>query len=168
MQMVYKIVVFILIADLLSGCLQNSELNKMSNKEIEKYFGKHKIKLKYLVEICEKNPAIKRVEKDESLFYEENISVNNKKIVKKAENLIKQLKIDNMQCSRSHMILDNELLDISFWLYSAGLGVSGEGQLIRYRTKKFRNRLAKKEKVTIPWETVYPLPEEGWSIINTK
>ena len=168
MRMVYKIISFTLITNLLSGCLQNSELDKMSNKEIEKYFAKHKTELKQLVEICEKNSAIQRVEKDESLFYLNNPSVSDTKIVKKAEGIVKQLKIDNMQCSRSHMILDNQLLSVSFCLYSAGLGVSGEAQLIKYRTKKFRKRLAKKEKVNIPWRTIFPLPEEGWSIIHTK
>jgi len=168
MRMVYRVIGCILITGLLSGCLKNSELDKMSNKEIEKYFIQHKKELKYLVDICEKNSAIKRVEKDKSLFYVKNPSINDKKVAKEAEKLIGQLKIYNMQCSRSQMVLNNKLMGVSFALYSAGLGISGEGQSINYDTKRFLDSLPNHKKANIPWRTIIPLPEERWSIVHTK
>jgi ribosomal protein L7Ae-like RNA K-turn-binding protein len=166
--MVYKIIGFILITTLLSGCLQNSELDKMTNKEIEQYFVKNKKELKHIINICEKHPSIKRVEKDDSQYYLKNISMGTKKAVKDIQKIVIQLKIDNIQCGRNEQILNNELFGVSFWLYSAGLGVSGEGQYINYETKKARKRWEKKEKNNIPWETIFPLPSEGWSIVQTK
>jgi len=168
MRIVYKITVIILISGFLSGCLQNSELDKMSNKEIEKYFISHKKELKHLIDICENNSAIKRVEKSESLFYIKNPSTQIIKVAEEAQSIVKQLKIDSMQCSRSDMDLDNKLMGISFVLYSAGLGVSGEGQFISYDTKRFLDSLPNHKKANIPWRTIFPLPEEGWSIVHTK
>lgn len=168
MQMNNNVIGFILIAVLLSGCLQNSEMDKMTNKEIEQYFLKHKKELKHLVNICKKNPAIQRVEKDKALFYVEKPSKKEQKAAKEAEGIIKQLKIDNMQCERNEMIINNKLMGASFIVYSAGLGVSGEGQYIRYDTKNFLDSLPNHKKANIPWRTISPLPKEGWTIVYTK
>lgn len=170
MQMVYKLFVSILVIGFLQGCnswTQNSELNKMSNNELEEYFLKYKSELKYLVGICEQYPALKRVEKSKSLYYSKNPSIEVKKTIKRIQSIVAKLKIDNIQCSRSDMVLNNQLLGVFFVLYSSGLGISGEGQLISYDTKRFLDSLPNHKKANISWRTIFPLSEEGWSIIHT-
>ena len=164
-KILYDAFFFLLFIVLASGT--HSELDKMSNKELEEYFLKHKSELSHIVNICEQYPTIRRIEKDNTSYYDDNISDETKKKVKSIQEIVERLSIDNVQCGRSNMMLNNQLMGASFCLYSSGLGISGEGQSIDFETKKSRDTWKGKKKVAIPWETVYPLNKEGWSIVHT-
>lgn len=155
------------------GCdslMRNSELPKMTNEELKSFFITNQTDLQEIVDICEEYPTIKRIEKDRVVYYEDLFSDSASKAVNRAQTIVDKLKIFCVECSRSHIVLDNQLMGASFCLYSAGLGVSGEGQSIVFDTKRFRDDLAKenRKKANIPWRTIFPLPEEGWSIVHTK
>ena len=167
MLMVYKVLLSCVLLLWLQGCddlLRNSELKKMKKEELTEYYTKNKKALLHIVDICQSYPQIKRVEKDVIIYYgDDNVSKDINLAAKDIRENIKKLKIDNVNCIRDGMH-DNVLDSISFGLYSSGIAVSGEAQFIKYETKELR----KYKKVDIPWQTVFPLPDEGWLIVFTK
>ncbi len=176
MRKVYKVgllLIFMFVVSILlqRGCesLMLKSGDKMTKDEIGQYYQKNKTVLSHIVSTCEKYPQIRRVEKDEIMYYKDsNVSKYASLAAKDIQENIKKIHIDNVQCARNEQIINNDLMAISFWLYSAGLGVSGEGQFIEYETKQYRDEMKKRKKVDIPWQTAYPLPDEGWSIVFTK
>lgn len=109
---------------------------------------------------------IEQMKKDSIKYYDSHI-LKNKKILKEVNRIVIQLQIDKIDCARSKKFLNNELYGVSFLLYSAGLGVSGEGQLIEYETMRSKEYWKGKKRVSIPWRTKN-LIEGGWSIVHMK
>ena len=179
MQMVYKILITIILITIVLALfigyklsIPNSELNKMKTEEIETYFKTNKKELKHLVEICDKYSEIGFVDdtnvNELIMYYEENLSTETRSKIKEIQNINKTIKIFSMECERSSMVIDNKLMGVSFVLYSYGLSLGGESQSIGFETKEYLDSLKNHKKIDIANMKVYPLSEEGWSIIFLK
>lgn len=146
---------------------KNTELDRMTNQEITNYFYKNKKNLKKIIDFCEEYPTLQRVNEFTFKLYEQNISKEVNKAVLDIQKIITSIKVDAVECSRLKKVLNNDLLGVSFWLYSAGLGVSGEGQLLEYETIRNKEYWKGKKRIDIPWQTKL-LIEDDWSIVYIK
>lgn len=143
--------------------------DKMTKDEIGQYYQKNKIVLSHIVSTCEKYPQIRRVEKDEIMYYKDsNVSKDANLAGKDIQENIKKIKVSDVVCFRDGFQSNGNLTSVDFILYSFGISLGGEAQSIEYETKQYRDEMKKRKKVDISWQTVYPLPDEGWSIVFTK
>ena len=175
MRMAYKILIVILPITFYIWyklSTPNSELPKMTKEEIKIYFKKYNKELKHLVSICDNNPEIRFVDTTDidllTEYYSEKLPESIIEKIKQMQSIIKELKIYSMHCGSGIANNDNQLAGVSFNLYSDGLSLGGEGQSISFETKAFRDLFKHKKRIKIDWEEVYPLDEEGWSIVFSK
>ncbi len=172
MRMVYKILIItipIIFYIVYKISTPNSELNKMTNEEIKTYFIKHNRELKYLVGICDKYPQIKFVDTTDIDilldYYNKKLSNDTREKIKQMQSMIKKLKIYSMSCGSGIGNDDNQLAGVDFTLYSSGLSLGGEAESISFETKAFRDLFKHKKRIKVDGIKVYPLNEEGWSIV---
>jgi len=166
-QIIFSIIGTVAILIFIFFYSKNTELDKMTNQEIRDYFYKNKKDLDKIIDFCTNYPSLKRVDREEIKFYKKNVSKETKDIAHNIQTIIKSIKIDSIECSRLKEILNNNLLGVSFLLYSSGIGVSGEGQFLEYNTKQSRKYQKEHKPIDIPWQTEVPI-EDGWVIVNTK
>lgn len=150
----------------------NSELSRMTNEEIKTYFIKNNKELKDIVNICDKYPKIGFVDTEDinvlKEYYNEKLSNDTLEKMKQIQNIIKRINIYSLQCASGIANKDNRLAGVSFVLYSSGFAFGGESQSINFETKAFRDLLKHKKRIKIVNEEIYPLDEEGWSIVYNK
>jgi hypothetical protein len=150
----------------------NSELPKMTNEEIKTYFIKNNKEFKDIVNICDKYPKIGFVDTEDidilKEYYNEKLPNDTLKKMKQIQNIIKKINIYSLQCASGITNKDNQLAGVSFVLYSFGFTFGGESQSINFETKAFRDLFNHKKRIKIDNEEIYPLNEEGWSIVYIK
>jgi len=171
MQIVYKILItmlFLLSIEGCTSCSQNTELDKMTMDELEVFFENNKPKFKSIVNLCTRYPEIHTVN-DISLnilliSYESNITKEAKNAIVEIRSLIKDIKLLSIRCGRRTQILKNQLLGVSFSLYSEGLMFGGGyAQSILFESKAYRDFRKYKKQPLLTAD--YPsLGEDGWFI----
>lgn len=150
----------------------NSELSRMTKEEIKTYFKNNNKELKYIVNICDKYPKIGFVDTEDidtlKEYYNEKLPNDTLEKMKQIQDIIKKINIYSLQCASGITNKDNRLTGVSFILHSSGFTFGGESQSIDFETKAFRDLFKHKKRIKIDNEEIYPLNEEGWSIVYSK
>jgi hypothetical protein len=139
---------------------------ELSISNLEESFAKNYVLMMEMVDICEKNPAIRRIgAKDGKVsFYGEGHSPSDfETVIDTARSLLSVFSASAVDCGRRGDVEGNPLAVVSFLVYSSGLSISGSSSGIVYKTDWSRksNPISEEE---IQSRGYTDLDKEGWYV----